>query len=62
MNDFDIGFWTGMVISILIGAFLLWFSNSMWRIEAIKNNAAQYNPTNGFFEWKANCPCVVTNK
>ena len=62
MKDFDTGLMIGAIITVCVGIILFVCWNSIWRFEAIKNNAAQYNPTNGLFEWKTNCPCVVTNK
>lgn len=43
------GIFLGINIGLVSGAYI---KKCEWRRDAIKHNAAQYNPTNGTFEWK----------
>lgn len=62
MKDFDIGFFIGLLLSAFLGIMFIFAMGSSWEHNIVLHNAGQYNPTNGHFEWKTNCPCVVTNK
>lgn len=48
---FASGFIVAALMATAIFACILNGSNSMWRSQAIKHNAAHYNPTTGVFEW-----------